>query len=369
MAAASRRASTTVPPRGSSIGAAVVAAVDDRLDARAGRVRARVDVGDQPDRPGRRRAASRSRSRSRRARRRRGRPRCSSSTSIRASSSWPGVLGLCVRSRARLRVDADVAQEALQHVRRERLGQGGGEAHPLDRIDGARSRVCYGEHAHRTRSPRSRSSPSTARRRSARTAPACCSPSATRPRGRFKLWYTETGPPARAARRARPRRAVRRRPRPGRARPLPRRLLALPDRAALGPGRRGRAAELHARPRLRPLRARPDDRRRAPAARVLDDRRRGAARGLEGRAGVRAPLLARARSSCITARAARARGGCRAARRANGRPNGARPLRPPARVRMDVSRAATTGRPPTCGWTTSSPARARLIDTLHAAAG
>ena len=43
-------ASTTVPPRGSSIGAAGVGAVDDRLDARTGRVRTRVDVGDQPDR-------------------------------------------------------------------------------------------------------------------------------------------------------------------------------------------------------------------------------------------------------------------------------------------------------------------------------
>ena len=41
--------SRTVSSRGSSIGAAVVGAVDDRLDPGAGRVGARVDVGDEPD--------------------------------------------------------------------------------------------------------------------------------------------------------------------------------------------------------------------------------------------------------------------------------------------------------------------------------
>ena len=144
------------------------------------------------------------------------------------------------------------------------------------------------------------------------------------------------GPPARTARRARPRRAVRRRPRPGRPRALPRRLLALPDRAALGPGRRGRPAGLHARARLRPLRARPHDRRRAAAARLLDDRRRGAARRLEGRAGLRAPLqLGADRPLSPQGRCGLAADAGRPGRRE--RPaQRARSLRAPARVRMDV---------------------------------
>ena len=84
--------------------AAVVGAVHERLDAGARRVGARVDVGDEADdrvadRRRRSPAASRSRSRWRRPRRRRGRSRRSSPASSAASSSWPGVLGHCVRSR------------------------------------------------------------------------------------------------------------------------------------------------------------------------------------------------------------------------------------------------------------------------------
>ena len=44
-----RSGSSTVAPRGSAIALAVVGAVHDRLDARAGRVGARVHVRDQPD--------------------------------------------------------------------------------------------------------------------------------------------------------------------------------------------------------------------------------------------------------------------------------------------------------------------------------
>ena len=133
--------SSTVPPRGSSIVAAVVGAVHDRLDARPRRVRDSCRRARSARRRPRRRAASRSRSRSRRAPRPRARSPAAPRRACRARSSWPGVLGLCLRSRCGLGVDADVAQEPLQHVRGERLGQGGGEGHPLDRIDGARSRV------------------------------------------------------------------------------------------------------------------------------------------------------------------------------------------------------------------------------------
>ena len=140
--------------------------------------------------------------------------------------------------------------------------------------------------------------------------------------GRFKLWYTETGrPPAPLDV---PDRAV---PfdadlGPGAQRPLPRGLLALRARAALGPGRRRRAAELLARARLRPVRARSDDRCRAPPARVLDDRRRDAAGGVEGRARVRAPVRVRQDPHVLAPRRQRlaadaGRAGRRAAERAS----------------------------------------------------
>ena len=115
--------SSTVPPRGSSIARAVVGAVHDRLDARAGRVRARVDVRDQADRPGPSPAQRRGdvavvvergvveadRQQLLHEHARRGR------AARRARALLAVALGLGV--------DADVAQEALQQVGGEGLGQ------------------------------------------------------------------------------------------------------------------------------------------------------------------------------------------------------------------------------------------------------
>ena len=341
------RARRTVPPRGSSIGAAVVVAVHDRLDAGAGRVGARVDVRDQADRRARRRAASRSRS------------RCSSSAAsveadrLQLVDEQPRQVELARRARA------------LRAVARRtgcRCGRSAGSARARPAAsDSARVEVkvtlwtvstaplarWYGEPC------------------SIAPAPPVPVVTVDRPTqvsaygsgvlfskrdpasGPLQALVHGDRPPARAAAGRRPRRAVRRRPRPRRARALPRRLLALRARAALGPGRRGRAAELLARPRLRPLRARPDDRARAPAARVLDDRRRGAARGLEGRAGVRARVHVEARSSSTHRTGGAARGGCRAGRR---RAPERRSTSTGAGWRSAGStRAATTARPRTCG--------------------
>jgi hypothetical protein len=99
---------------------AVVIAVHERLDARAGRVRARVHVGDQADHgtvTGQRRGhvavlVQRGVGQARRAQ---------------LVHQQPREVELAGRARAlhavpaRLRVDAHVAQEALEHVRRERL--------------------------------------------------------------------------------------------------------------------------------------------------------------------------------------------------------------------------------------------------------
>ena len=73
----------------------------------------------------------------------------SSSTSRRPSSSWPGVLGDCGVRAVGLGVDADVAQQPLQHVGRERGGQirgvrrGAGRRHarPCSHADAVDDRV------------------------------------------------------------------------------------------------------------------------------------------------------------------------------------------------------------------------------------
>ena len=91
-------ASTTVPLCGQLDRAAGVVAVHERLDVGAGRVGARVHVGDQADR----RAGAGQRGGDVPVLVERGirqADRVSSSTSSRERSSWPGVLGDCVRSR------------------------------------------------------------------------------------------------------------------------------------------------------------------------------------------------------------------------------------------------------------------------------
>ena len=116
---ASRPGSSTVPPRGSSIRDAVVGAVHDRLDARTWRVRTRVDVRDQADRS--RPVAGQ----------RRGDVAVVVQRGVgepdrqQLLHQQPAELQLSRRTRALLAValglgvDADVAQEALQHVRGE----------------------------------------------------------------------------------------------------------------------------------------------------------------------------------------------------------------------------------------------------------
>ena len=114
--------------RGSSSVRPVVGAVHDRLDARAGRVRAACRRG----RSARRSAPAvrwpggwRTRSRASSARRRRGRSAGARRRARARDRAWPS--RGCRRSLAsrRLRVDADVAQEALEHVLGELLrGEG-----------------------------------------------------------------------------------------------------------------------------------------------------------------------------------------------------------------------------------------------------
>ena len=99
---------------------AVVALVHDRVDARARGVGGRVHVGDQPDgrRARRRRGGSRRRSRARSARRPSRPDARSSSTSSRERSSCLARARIASsRVLGGLGVDADVAQEALEHVR------------------------------------------------------------------------------------------------------------------------------------------------------------------------------------------------------------------------------------------------------------
>ena len=188
--------------------AAVVVAVHDRLDAGARRVRARVDVRDQADRPGAPSTVAGSvaddvavvvqrgvlEARSRAARRRAAAP----------ARAGPGVLGLCVRVARGLRVDADVAQEALEQVGSERLGQrrregGGAGGHDRRTLVRARSaEQVAGPKARRPTGSAATGSPSSvtaAVRGSTRTvaAPRRCAPCRRRRR---------RGSPRRAARRA-----------------------------------------------------------------------------------------------------------------------------------------------------------------------
>ena len=104
--------------------AAVVAAVHERLDAGAGLVGARVQMRQQADRRRARHVAGRaspSRSRSRPDRRvAEPEPHAAPRPAAAPSSSWPGrARRLRVRA-VRLRVDADVADEAVEHVGCER---------------------------------------------------------------------------------------------------------------------------------------------------------------------------------------------------------------------------------------------------------
>ncbi len=114
--------SSTVFPRGSSIDAAVVGAVDERLDARAGHLGRRVDVREQPDH---RAVAGQRREHEAAA----VHGRVLQADLLQLADQQPAEVELPGRARLvagvgrRLGVDAHVTLEPVQQVRRQRLGK------------------------------------------------------------------------------------------------------------------------------------------------------------------------------------------------------------------------------------------------------